>query len=125
VVQDGAVQAAEGGYGSGDEGVAIFRGGEGLLDGAAELGAAALLNEGLGLLGGGAVAEHDLCAGLTEEADGGCADSAGASGDQSNFTRERHNDTLVRAIRHILDAIESIFLTQVTPNAQEFSNHSF
>src|SRR6266566_6382490 len=79
VVQDGAVQAAEGGYGSGDEGLAIFRGGEGLLDGAAELGASALLDEGLGLLGGGAVAEDHLCACLAEEADGGCADSAGAS----------------------------------------------
>jgi len=93
VVEDGTVQSAEGGYGSGDEGLAVFRGGEGLLDGAAELGAAALLDEGLGLLGGGEVAEDDFCPGLTEEADGGCADSAGASGNQGDFTRERHYDT--------------------------------
>ena len=65
----------------------------GLLDGAAEVGASALVDEGFGLLGGGAVAEDDLCAGLTEEADGGCADSAGASGDEGDFARERHDDT--------------------------------
>ena len=86
VVEDGAVEAAEGGDGRGDEGLAVFGGGEGLLDGAAEFGAAALVDEGFGLLGGGAVAEDDLCAGLTEEADGGCADSAGASGDEGDFT---------------------------------------
>ena len=73
MVQDGAVQAAEGVYGGGDEGLAIFRGEEGLLDGVAELGAAALLNEGLGLPAGGEIAEDDLCPSLTEEADGGCA----------------------------------------------------
>jgi hypothetical protein len=81
VVQYGAVEAAERGYGGGDEGLAIFWREEGLLDSAAEFRAAALLNKGLGLLGGGEVAEDYLCAGLTEEADGGCADSAGASGD--------------------------------------------
>ena len=51
VVQDGAVETAEGGYGRGDEGLAVFRGVEGLLDGAAEFRVAALLGQGLGLLG--------------------------------------------------------------------------
>jgi hypothetical protein len=106
VVQDGAVEAAKGSYSGSDEGLAIFRGGEGLLEGAAELGATALLDQGLGLLGGGEVAEDNPGASLAEEADGGCADSAGASGDESDFTCERHDDAWVRAIGHILDAIE-------------------
>jgi hypothetical protein len=92
VVQDGAVEAAEGVYGGGDEGLAIFWREEGLLDSAAEFRAAALLDEGLGLPGGGEVAEDYLCAGLTEEADGGCTDSSGASGNEGYFTCDRHDD---------------------------------
>ena len=88
VVEDGAVEAAEGGDCSGDEGLTVLRGGERLVDGAAEVGAAALPNEGFGLLGGGAVAEDDPCAGLTEEADGGSADSTGASGDEGDFSHQ-------------------------------------
>ncbi len=49
---------------------------EGLVDGAAVVGAAALGGEGFGLLGCAAVVEDDLCTGLAEEADGGGADSA-------------------------------------------------
>ena len=63
-----------------------------MLDGPAELGTAALFDEGIGLLGGSAVAEDHLCAGLAEEADSGGADSAGASGDEGNFAGERHDD---------------------------------
>ena len=107
VIQDGAVEAAEGGDGSGDEGFAIFRGEERLLDSAAEVGAAALGCEGFSLASGGEVTEDDPGAGLAEEADGGCADSAGASGDEGDFSRQRHCDASVRAIQHILDAIES------------------
>ena len=92
VVEDSAVEAAKGGYGGGDEGLAIFRGGEGLLDGAAEVRASALGDEGFGLLCGGEVAEDDLRAGLAEEADSGGADSAGASGDEGDFSCERHDD---------------------------------
>ena len=92
MVEDGAVDAAEGGDGGGDEGFAVFRGVEGLVDGAAEVGTAALGDEGFGLLGCAAVVEDDLCAGLTEEANGGGADSAGASGNEGYFARERHGD---------------------------------
>ena len=92
MIQDGAVEAAEGGDSGGDESLAVLGGGEGLLDSAAESGAAALLDQGLGLLGGREEAEDHLCAGLTEEADGGCADSAGAAGDESDFIFEGHND---------------------------------
>ena len=93
VVEDDAVEAAEDGDGGGDEGLAIFGSGERLLDGAAEVGASALCDEGLGLLGGGAVAEDYLRPGLMEEANGRCADSAGASGDEGDFARQRHYDT--------------------------------
>jgi hypothetical protein len=92
VVQDGAVESTEGGYGCSDEGLAIFGGGERLLDGAAEVGAAAFGDEFFCLLRGGEVAEDHLCAGLAEEANGGRADSAGASGDEGNFTCDRHDD---------------------------------
>src|SRR5207245_7706246 len=85
VVEDGAVKAAKGGYRGGDEGLAVFGGEEGLLDGAAQLWVSALLDEGFRLAGGGAVAEDDFGAGLTEEADRGGADSAGASGDEGDF----------------------------------------
>ena len=110
-----AVEVAEGGYGGGNEGLAIFGSGESLLDGAAEIRASALLNESFGLLCGGEVTEDDLGASLTEEADGGCADSAGSSGNQSDLTCEGHDDAGVRVGGHILDTIESIFLTQVAP----------
>lgn len=46
------------------------------MDGLAEVGTAALGDEGFGLLGGGAVAEDDSGSGLVEEADGGAADAA-------------------------------------------------
>jgi hypothetical protein len=92
VVEDGAVDAAEGGDGGGDEGFTIFRGVEWLMEGAAEVGTAALGDEGFGLLGCAAVVEDDLCACLAKETDGGCADSAGASGDESYFALQRHCD---------------------------------
>jgi hypothetical protein len=63
-----------------------------LEDGAADVGTAALGDEGFGLLGGGPVAEDHFGAGLMEEANGGCADSAGASGDESDFIFEGHED---------------------------------
>ena len=53
---------------------------------------AALVDEGFGLSGGGAVAEDNLGAGLAEEADASGADSAGAAGDEGNLTGERHDD---------------------------------
>ena len=92
VVEDGAVDATEGGCGGGDEGFTVFWCVEGLMDGSAEIGAAALGDEGFGLLGCAAIAEDDLRAGLTEETNGGCADSAGASGDEGNFAFQRHGD---------------------------------
>jgi hypothetical protein len=52
VVEDGTVEAAEGGDGSSDEGLTVFGRGERLLDGAAEIGAAAFCDEGFGLRGG-------------------------------------------------------------------------
>jgi hypothetical protein len=114
VVEDGAVETAKGGDGCGNEGFTVFRSEERLLDGAAEFRAAAFGDQGFGLLCGGAVAEDDLRAGLAEEADGGCADSARAAGDKGDFAGERHYDPCVIAVRHILDAIESRLLTQVT-----------
>src|SRR5882757_3389453 len=86
VVQDGAVEAAEGGYRSGDEGLAILRRGKGLVDGAAEVGASTLGYEFFCLFRGGEVAEDDLRAGLAEETYGGGADSAGASGNEGDFS---------------------------------------
>ena len=93
MVEDGAVEAAKGGDGSGDEGLTVFGSGELLLDGAAEIGAAAFCDEGFGLWGGGAITEDDPGTGLPEEADGGGANAAGASGDQGDFALERHGDT--------------------------------
>ncbi len=87
-----AVEAAKGGDGSSDEGCAVFRSEERLLDGAAELGASAFGDEGVGLLRGGAVAEDNPGASLAKEADGGGTDAAGASGNESDFALERHGD---------------------------------
>jgi hypothetical protein len=50
VIEDGAVEAAEGSYGGVDEGLAVIRSEEGLLDGAAEVRASTLGDEGFGLL---------------------------------------------------------------------------
>lgn len=93
MVEDGAVEAAEGSHGSGDEGLTVFGSGERLLDGATEIGTTALCDEGFGLRGGGAITEDDPGSGLAEEADGGSADAAGASGDEGDFALERHGDT--------------------------------
>ena len=92
MVEDGAVDAAEGGGGGGNEGFAVFRGVEGLVDGAAEVGAAAFGDEGFRLFGCGAVVEDNLCAGLAEETNGGGTDAAGAAGDEGYFARKRHCD---------------------------------
>jgi len=90
VIENDAVETSEGGYGSSDEGLAVLRREEGLLNGAAEFGATALCDERFGLLRGGAIAEDDLCACFVEEADGGCTNSAGAAGDKGHFAGERH-----------------------------------
>jgi hypothetical protein len=115
VVDDEAVETAKGGDGGGDEGAAVLRRGELLADGVAVIGAAALCGECLGLSGGRLIAEDYVRASLAEEANSGRTNSAGASGDEGNFARQRHYDTKVVRIRHILDAIESTFWTQVTP----------
>jgi hypothetical protein len=120
MVEDGAVDTAEGGGGGDDEGFAVFRGVEGLVDGAAEVGTSALGDEGFCLFGCGAVVEDDLRASLAEEADGGGPDSAGATGDEGYFACERHGDARVETVRHIVDAIESISLTQVLQTQRIF-----
>ena len=45
------------------------------------------------MAGGGTVAEGDAGAGLAEEADGGCADSARASGDEGGAAGEGEGDS--------------------------------
>src|SRR6202012_2405209 len=62
VIEDGAVEGGECCDGCGNEGFAVFWSEERLLDGAAQVGAAALGGEGFSLSGSGAVAEDDLCA---------------------------------------------------------------
>jgi hypothetical protein len=93
VIEDGAVDATKCCDGGGDEGLAVFGCGKSLADGAGAFGAAALRDQGLGPLGGGLIAEDDLGTCLVEEADGGRTDSAGASGDESDFALERHDYT--------------------------------
>ena len=93
MIEDGAVEAAESCYGSGDEGLAIFGGGERLLDRAAEIRAAAFCNEGFGLRYGGAITEDNFSSGLAKETYGGSTNSTGASGDEGDFSLERHGDT--------------------------------
>ena len=59
-----------------------------------------------GLVGGGLVAEGDLCPGLTEEADGRGADAAGASGDEGGAAGEGQGDAGGgRGVGHGFDAI--------------------
>ena len=89
VVDDEDVEAAEDLDCGLDEGAAVFGGGEDLLDGLAEAGAALLGGEGVGLGGRALVAEDDLCAGLAEEPDGGGADAPGAAGDEGDATAKR------------------------------------
>ena len=72
-----------------DEGFAFFGCGEGLLDGQAEGWAAALGGAGFSLLLRGDGAEGDACASLAEEAHGGCANAARASGNECGATGER------------------------------------
>ena len=76
VIENDAVEPAEGFDGGFDESAAVFGGGERLMDGLAEVGTAALGDEGFGLLNSGAVAEDDFGSGLAEETDGGTADAA-------------------------------------------------
>jgi hypothetical protein len=115
VIENGAVEASKRCDCRIYERLAVFRSEERLLDCAAEFGAATFCDEGFGLFGGGAVAEGYLCSSLTEEADGGSSDSAGASGDESYFSFEGQDYACGVAIRHILDAIESLFRTQASP----------
>src|ERR1019366_9078669 len=82
VVGDEDVEISEGCESAGDEGFAVLGGGEGLLDGEAEGWAAERGGEGFGLRGGLLIAEGDTGSGLAEEADGGGADAARASGDE-------------------------------------------
>jgi hypothetical protein len=93
VIEHGAVEAAEGCYGSGDEGLTIFGGGERLLNGAAEIGATAFCDEGYGLRSGGAITEDNFGSGLAKETYGGSTNSTGASCDEGDFSLERHGDT--------------------------------
>ena len=93
MVEDGTVETAEDCDGCSDECLTFFGRGERLLDGAAEIGAAAFGDEGFGLWGGGAITEDDPGSGLAEETYGGSTNAAGASGDEGDFALERHGDT--------------------------------
>ena len=76
MVGDEDVEVAEGFQRAGDESLSIFGRRELLLDWAAEFRATTFCGEGVSLIGGGAIAEGDARPGLTEEANGGCADTA-------------------------------------------------
>ena len=88
VVDDEDVEAAKGLDGGGDEGVAVFGGGERLLEGDG----AGFGGEDVGGAGGGEVAEGDAGAGLAEEPHSGRADAARATGDESGAAGEREGD---------------------------------
>jgi len=93
VVGDEDVEIAEGCKGLGDEGFSVFGGFEVPLDGEAEGWAPERGGESVGLVRGGAVAKGDAGSGLAEEADGGCADAARASGDEGGAAGEREGDS--------------------------------
>jgi len=76
----------------GDEGFAVFGGGESLLDWEAEGWTAEFGGEGVGLIGGLLIAEGDAGSSLAEEADSGGTDAARASGDESGAAGEREGD---------------------------------
>jgi|HubBroStandDraft_6_1064221.scaffolds.fasta_scaffold1132348_2 hypothetical protein len=123
MVNDEAVDAAEGSYGGGDEGLAVFGGVEVVLDGDGLGWASAGFGEFVGEGGGGLVAEGYFGSGLMEEADGGGSDASGASGDEGYFVVEGERDAWVElrsVLRHILDAIESFFRTQASPVSNFF-----
>ena len=92
VVEDEDVQVSEGLEGGGDEGFAVFGGGEVLLDGEADGWAAAFGGEGFGLRLGGAIAEGDAGSGLAKEADGSGANAAGASGNEGGAAGQGEGD---------------------------------
>jgi len=93
VIGNENVEIAKGSEGGGDENLAGFGGGEDLLDGEAEGWAAEFGGKSVGLIGGLLVAEGDTGSGLAEEADGGGADAARASGDQGGAAGEREGDS--------------------------------
>lgn len=85
MIDDEDVDAAEGFDGGSDEGLAIFRGVEGVADGAsvgwASAGCGELGGFGFGVL----IAEGDFGSGLMEESDGCGSYAARASGDEGYF----------------------------------------
>ncbi len=86
VVENGAIDSSESCDHCVDEGLPVCWGEERLLDGVTELRPSAFFDEGLGLCNGGAVAECNLSAGLTErETDGGSSDSTGTPSDEGDF----------------------------------------
>jgi hypothetical protein len=88
MVGDEDVEISEGCEGCGDKGFAVFRCFERLAYGEADGGATEFGGEGFGLRLGGEVTEGDAGSGLAEEADGGSAYSAGASGHQGSAAFE-------------------------------------
>ena len=92
MVDDKAVDAAEGLDGGGDERLAVFRGVEVVLDGEGLGWASAGCGQFVGLGGGGLIAEGYFGSGLMEEADGCGSDAAGASGDEGYFVVEGERD---------------------------------
>jgi hypothetical protein len=92
VVGDEDVEVAEGRESVGDEGFAVFRRFQRLLDGKAEVGTSAGGGERVGLVGSLAIAEGDAGSGLAEEADRGRADAARAAGDERGAAGKRERD---------------------------------
>ena len=92
VVDDEDVEVAEGVEDMGDEGFAVFGSREIPLDGEAGSGTSTSGGEGLSLFGGLAIAEGDAGSGLVEEANGGGADAARASGDEGGAPSEGEGD---------------------------------
>lgn len=110
VVDDEDVEVAKGCDGGVDERLAVFGGGEILLEGDAVCRGPMLGDESFGLLTGGLVAEGDAGSGCSKEANGLGSDAARASGDEGGATGERerweeglvwlHRGTLTK---HLID----------------------
>ena len=92
MIDDEDVDAAEGFDGGSDEGLAIFRGVEGVADGASVGWASAGFGELGGFGFGVLIAEGYFGSGLVEQADGGGSDAARAAGDEGYFVLEGELD---------------------------------
>ncbi len=112
VVDDQAVEPPKGRDRGGDQGAAVFRRCQRLLDGAAKAFAAKLGGEGFGAVARLLVAEDDAGAGLAKQADGGSADAARAPGDEDDFTFERKNNTSHAQRISCCDAIAKASFTE-------------